>query len=172
MFVQKPLDDANKEKFYSELYAEIESLLDLAWFTNLSNASAALKFHLRDVNWAGFYLAQSSAGSTDQDQLLLGPFQGLPACLRIAYGRGVCGTAAQKRETVVVDDVDRFPGHIACDSASRSEIVIPLIQGHRLLGVLDIDSPILNRFDDTDRVGLEKIAKLLSERTQWPDHLA
>ena len=106
----------------------------------MSNASALLNQFLTDVNWVGFYLLKS-------DELVLGPFQGLPACIRIPIGKGVCGTAAQKRETIRVDDVHLFPGHIACDAASQSEIVIPIIKNDRLIGVLDIDSPIKCRFD-------------------------
>lgn len=116
---------------------------------------AALLFQtLPDVNWAGFYFL---AGG----ELVLGPFQGRVACVRIPLGRGVCGTAAERRETILVPDVHLFPGHIACDAASRSEIVVPLIQDGRLLGVLDIDSPVANRFSEADRVLCEAAATLL-----------
>ncbi|MGG3821665.1 GAF domain-containing protein [Geobacillus thermodenitrificans] len=121
---------------------------------NLANASALLNQFLTDINWVGFYLA-------DGDELVLGPFQGLPACVRIPFGKGVCGTAAAERRTVVVPDVHQFPGHIACDAASQSEIVVPLIKEGRVIGVLDIDSPIKNRFDDIDRRYLEQFASVL-----------
>jgi L-methionine (R)-S-oxide reductase len=112
------------------------------------------------LNWAGFYLLQ-------EGELVLGPFQGKVACVRIALGRGVCGTAAERRETVIVADVNAFPGHIACDAASRSEIVVPLIKDGRLLGVLDIDSPQPGRFDQEDGVGLNAAAALLVQSSDW-----
>lgn len=121
---------------------------------NLSNACALLNQLLDEVNWVGFYLAEN-------DGLVLGPFQGLPACIRIPFGRGVCGSAAAERKTYRVEDVHQFPGHIACDAASRSEIVIPLIKGDELIGVLDIDSPITNRFDAIDEELLEKFTHTL-----------
>jgi GAF domain-containing protein len=123
---------------------------------NAANMCALLYQVLPDINWVGFYFMQ-------QGELVLGPFQGKVACVRIALGRGVCGTAAKQREALVVPDVDAFPGHIACDSASRSEIVVPLILKGRLLGVLDVDSPQLGRFDAQDRAGLEAAADLLLE---------
>lgn len=121
---------------------------------NLSNASALLSNFLERTNWTGFYLLEDN-------ELVLGPFQGLPACIRIPMGKGVCGTAAEKRETLVVDDVHAFEGHIACDSASNSEIVIPLVKDNVLIGVLDIDSPEKGRFSHEDRIGLEKFADVL-----------
>ena len=121
----------------------------------LSNASALIKMVLPDVNWAGFYLF-------DGTELVLGPFQGLPACIRIPLGRGVCGTAAERLETLVVPDVHAFPGHIACDSASRSEIVVPIKRGVSLLGVLDVDSPSPARFGGEEQTMLEKMAEFLS----------
>ncbi|MBS4195018.1 GAF domain-containing protein [Lederbergia citri] len=123
---------------------------------NLSNASALLNQFLDRINWVGFYLIEDN-------ELVLGPFQGLPACVRIPLGKGVCGTAAANRETVVVADVHLFPGHIACDAASQSEIVIPLIKDGTLLGVLDIDSPEKNRFDELDKEYLEKFVEKLQE---------
>ncbi|MBL5867749.1 GAF domain-containing protein [Heyndrickxia sporothermodurans] len=116
---------------------------------NLSNASALLNQFLDRINWVGFYLM-------DGNELVLGPFQGLPACVRIPIGRGVCGTAVQKRKTLRVADVNTFPGHIACDSASQSEIVIPIIKNDSVIGVLDIDSPEKNRFDETDEIHLNE----------------
>jgi GAF domain-containing protein len=113
------------------------------------------------INWAGFYLLKGS-------DLVLGPFQGKPACTRIPIGKGVCGTAAEKRQVQLVEDVDRFPGHIACDPASRSEIVLPIIVDDRLLGVLDIDSPIKARFDHKDAAGLEDFVSILCGSIKWP----
>ena len=122
--------------------------------SNLANASALLYQTLADLNWAGFYLYKNGV-------LLLGPFQGKTACTKIPMGKGVCGTAAEKGETIVVPDVHAFPGHIACDGASNSEIVIPLYVEGRLFGVLDIDSPLLDRFSEADREGLELFARTL-----------
>jgi len=121
---------------------------------NLSNTSALLHQFLTEINWVGFYLLES-------EELVLGPFQGLPACVRIPIGRGVCGTAAQQRKTIRVDDVHLFPGHIACDAASQSEMVIPLIKNDKLIGVLDIDSPIKNRFNELDQEYLEQFVQTL-----------
>ena len=126
---------------------------------NLANISALLYTSLPDINWAGFYLA-------DKDRLILGPFQGNPACVEIAFGRGVCGMAAAQDKTQLVPDVHLFPGHIACDSASRSEIVIPLHRNGKVIGVLDIDSPSSARFTEEDREGLELLVSIL-EKTLW-----
>ena len=127
---------------------------------NLANASALIYQALPDLNWAGFYLYK-------QGMLVLGPFQGMPACVRIPLARGVCGAAARERRTQVVPDVRVFPGHIACDAASRSEIVAPLLDGDRLLGVLDVDSPLPARFDESDREGLEALARRLTAGCDW-----
>ncbi|MCP8967467.1 GAF domain-containing protein [Ectobacillus sp. SYSU M60031] len=121
---------------------------------NLANASALLNQFLQDINWVGFYL-------TEGTQLVLGPFQGLPACVRIPFGRGVCGTAAATKETQLVPDVHLFPGHIACDAASNSEIVVPIVKNGEVIGVLDIDSPLKNRFDELDQQYLEKLVDIL-----------
>ena len=121
---------------------------------NLANASALLWQHLDRLNWAGFYYFKG-------DRLILGPFQGKPACIEIPVGRGVCGTAVKEDRSILVPDVHQFPGHIACDSASNSELVIPLHQGGQIIGVLDLDSPYLNRFTDEDRIGLESFAEAL-----------
>jgi L-methionine (R)-S-oxide reductase len=126
---------------------------------NAANMCALLYEALPKLNWVGFYFLQDG-------ELILGPFQGKVACVRIALGRGVCGTAAQRRETLVVTDVSAFPGHIACDAASRSEIVVPLIQRGRLLGVLDVDSPELARFDAEDRIGMDAVVELLLESSE------
>ncbi|MEC0247618.1 GAF domain-containing protein [Paenibacillus chitinolyticus] len=146
-----------REEQYTLVIAQLKALIEgePSRIANLANASALLGQFLRDINWVGFYLLEG-------EQLVLGPFQGLPACVRIPLGRGVCGTAAQKRETLVVEDVEQFPGHIACDAASRSEIVVPLVKDGELLGVLDIDSPNLARFDETDRVMLERFVTELA----------
>ncbi|MFJ7645997.1 GAF domain-containing protein [Lysinibacillus sp. NPDC097279] len=141
---------------YKTLTKQLDALLsgETDRIANLSNASALLNQFLPDINWVGFYILQ-------EEELVLGPFQGLPACVRIPVGRGVCGSAVSKKETLVVDDVHAFPGHIACDAASQSEIVIPLIQQEKVIGVLDIDSPIKNRFSAEDQVGLEHFVKTL-----------
>ncbi|MBU3699243.1 MAG: GAF domain-containing protein [Candidatus Kapabacteria bacterium] len=124
---------------------------------NCANVASVLYHMLADVNWAGFYLYK-------QDELVLGPFHGKPACIRIALGRGVCGTAARQRRTVVVPDVEAFPGHIACDSASRSEVVVPMLRDGVLIGVLDVDSPVPDRFSTDDVALLESIACLIMSR--------
>lgn len=143
----------DKPSFYRSLARQLASLLEdeTDVVANAANCTALLYASLANVNWVGFYFLRG------QD-LLVGPFQGKPACVRIALGSGVCGTAASRRETMVVGDVHAFDGHIACDPDSRSEIVVPLLQGDRLLGVLDIDSPLLARFDDDDRTGIERLA--------------
>ncbi|KRF59538.1 histidine kinase [Bacillus sp. Soil768D1] len=147
--------EKNYELVQKQLFALIED--EPNQIANLSNAAALLNQFLVEINWVGFYLLE-------EDQLVLGPFQGLPACVRIPMGKGVCGTSAATKKTLRVDDVHQFPGHIACDAASRSEIVIPLMKEGKLIGVLDIDSPITNRFDEVDQQGLEKFADILTKR--------
>lgn len=144
-----------KQEIYRELRLQARGLFERERdaIANAANLAALLYGGLTDVNWAGFYFLKG-------DDLVLGPFQGQPACVRIPVGRGVCGTAAQQREPVIVQDVAKFPGHIACDTASRSEIVVPLLRQGRFFGVLDIDSPKPNRFNDEDRSGLEILAEL------------
>ena len=151
-----------KADAYRELQASLGSLFsgEPSGLANAANMAAVLFQTLPSLNWAGFYFLQDG-------DLVLGPFQGKVACVRIGMGRGVCGTAALRRETVIVSDVDAFPGHIACDSASRSEIVVPLIQAGRLLGVLDLDSPIKARFDRSDADGLEAAVDLLVRSSQF-----
>lgn len=143
---------------YKLLCEQLRSLTESVPYVtaNLANASALLYETLPDLNWAGFYLYQNN-------KLILGPFQGKTACIEIAMGKGVCGTAAQKGETVVVEDVHQFPGHIACDSASNAEIVVPLYVRGTLFGVLDIDSPVRCRFSEQDREGLERFARQLEK---------
>ncbi|MFE5426676.1 MULTISPECIES: GAF domain-containing protein [Bacillaceae] len=146
-----------KEKNYELVQKQLLALIEdeTNQIANLSNAAALLNLFLDEINWVGFYLYE-------EGQLILGPFQGLPACVRIPMGKGVCGTSAATEKTLRVEDVHQFPGHIACDAASRSEIVIPLMKDGKLLGVLDIDSPITDRFDEMDQQGLEKFAEILS----------
>lgn len=152
--------DASQPKpvLYAQLVQELQGLIagERDWIANLANSAALIYHSLPDLNWAGFYLLK-------EGELVVGPFQGKPACVRIAIGKGVCGTAAAQRTTQLVRDVHEFAGHIACDSASNSEIVVPMIRNGELLGVLDLDSPKLARFDEQDREGLEKfVAALLA----------
>ena len=156
--VTQAFDFTRPEQAYAELARDLTALLsgERDLIANAANTSALIYGALPDLNWAGFYLYKSG-------ELVLGPFQGKPACVRIAIGKGVCGTAAARRETVRVEDVHAFPGHIACDSASNSEIVIPLVRGDELLGVLDLDSPKLGRFAAVDQRGLEALAKIFVE---------
>jgi L-methionine (R)-S-oxide reductase len=148
----------SKETDYRELHGHLAAVFagERNGLANAANMSALLFQALPDLNWAGFYFMHGG-------ELVLGPFQGKIACVRIALGRGVCGSAAARRETIVVPDVHAFPGHIACDTASRSEIVIPLLQQGRLLGVLDLDSPLVGRFDDDDAAGLKSSVDLFIE---------
>lgn len=151
-----------KAEVYRDLAASLGSLLagESDALANLANASALLAQALARINWCGFYLLRG-------EELVLGPFQGKPACVRIPVGKGVCGTAAERRETLVVPDVNAFPGHIACDAASRSEIVVPILQGGVPRGVLDVDSPEIGRFDDADRAGLEQFVGVLVPLVNW-----
>ena len=140
---------------YKELLGELNGLLENSiWISNLSNTTAIIFSRMPRLNWVGFYLVHG-------DEMFLGPFQGQPACLRIKMGQGVCGTAAAKCATTIVPNVHEFSGHIACDSASNSEIVVPLLKGERFLGVLDLDSPSLARFDEEDAAGLEMLVRIL-----------
>jgi L-methionine (R)-S-oxide reductase len=151
----------DKATLYRELNAQLQGLFaaETNGLANAANMCAVFYHGLPKVNWVGFYFRQG-------DELVLGPFQGQVACVRIALGRGVCGTAAQRRQTLVVPDVHAFPGHIACDPASRSEIVVPLVKDDRVLGVLDLDSPEVARFDLEDRDGLEAACGLLLEHSE------
>jgi L-methionine (R)-S-oxide reductase len=153
---------APKSELYASLARSLESMLEGEpdSLANLANAAALLFEALPEINWAGFYVRRGG-------ELVLGPFQGRPACVHIPLGKGVCGTAAVRREALVVPDVNRFPGHIACDTASRSEIVVPLLGGGELLGVLDVDAPREGRFDEEDRRGLERFAAVLVPRVDW-----
>lgn len=150
--------EGDRTKQYDMLSKQLDALLmgEGNQVANLSNASALLNQFLDRINWVGFYLTD-----TEQNQLVLGPFQGLPACVRIPFGRGVCGTSAAEQTTQRIEDVHQFPGHIACDAASNSEIVIPLVKDGQTIGVLDIDSPEFNRFDEVDQAGLEAFCTTL-----------
>jgi L-methionine (R)-S-oxide reductase len=154
---------ATKQRLYKELRAQLASLLEgeSDAIANAANMASLLYHVLPDVNWVGFYFLKGG-------ELVLGPFHGKPACVRIAVGKGVCGTAAESRRSVLVPDVREFPGHIACDTASRSEVVTPLAKDGRLIGVLDLDSPEAGRFDETDREGCEALARVYMDRTEFP----
>jgi L-methionine (R)-S-oxide reductase len=151
-----PAASTPKPELYADLASQLEGLMagETDLIANTANMAAVIYHGLPDLNWAGFYLMKDG-------ELVLGPFQGKPACIRIPVGKGVCGTAAQTLTSQVVPDVHAFPGHIACDAASRSELVVPLLAGGRVLGVLDLDSPHPNRFDDQDREGCEKLVSIL-----------
>lgn len=155
MFEVKPLNPADKALFYIELAEQAAGLLhgERNRIANAANFSALLYHSLPDVNWVGFYFVEDG-------ELVVGPFQGKPACVRIAMGKGVCGTAAAEKKTQRVEDVDVFPGHIPCDGDSRSEIVVPLIVDDEVIGVLDIDAPVKARFDADDQRGVEELAAI------------
>ncbi|EAE6296968.1 GAF domain-containing protein [Listeria monocytogenes] len=143
-----------KEENYSLALKQVQAMIhgEPNLIANLSNVSSILNQALSDINWVGFYLLEK-----ETNQLVLGPFQGLPACIRIPLSKGVCGSAAADQKTYIVENVHDFPGHIACDAASNSEIVLPIVKNNQLLGVLDIDSPLFNRFDEMDQLWLERI---------------
>jgi L-methionine (R)-S-oxide reductase len=147
-----PQNSASKQEAYGSLTQQLASLCEgeTDILANAANMASLVYHGLPEINWAGFYVLRGN-------QLVLGPFQGRPACVRISVGKGVCGTAAAQRQCVVVSNVHEFPGHIACDSASASEIVIPLVIGGRLIGVFDVDSPVLDRFDAEDQAGLQSL---------------
>jgi L-methionine (R)-S-oxide reductase len=155
MFGPASISNADPRESYRELARQLEGLLagERDMIANAANMAALIFATLPDLNWAGFYFLHG-------DTLILGPFQGRPACVRIAVGRGVCGTAAERRQTLRVEDVNAFPEHIACDLASRSELVVPLIQDGAVLGVLDLDSPHPGRFDAVDQAGIERLAAM------------
>jgi L-methionine (R)-S-oxide reductase len=159
MFEAKAISVDDKAEFYRVLAQQLEGLLsgERDPIANAANSAALLFTTLPDLNWAGFYFLKSPA------ELVLGPFQGKPACVRIAVGRGVCGAAVAQRRTMLVEDVHAFADHIACDAASRAELVVPLVKGDRVLGVIDLDSPLLARFDREDQRGIEAVAKIYLE---------
>ncbi len=160
VFTAKALATGDKAELYRDLAGQLTGLLgdERDAVANAANTAALIFTSLPDLNWAGFYLVRDG-------ELVVGPFQGKPACVRIALGSGVCGTAAAERRTIVVDDVHAFPGHIACDAASRSEIVVPLLDADRVIGVLDLDSPVPARFDADDRAGIERLAAIFMAAT-------
>jgi len=166
MQVVNPSPGASKAVLYRELCDQALALFagERDGLANAANLTAMIYAALPNLNWIGFYFLR-------RDELVLGPFQGKVACVRIAVGRGVCGTAAARRETIVVADVHAFPGHIACDAASRSEIVVPLLRGERMFGVLDLDSPLLTRFDAEDAAGLNALVDVYLAGSQLK-HLA
>src|SRR5438034_1188157 len=155
-FQVRHLQASSKTELYETLASQLSSLLagERDLIANAANFSSLIFHSLPDLNWAGFYFAKDG-------ELVLGPFQGQPACVRIKIGQGVCGAGAAKCETMIVPNVHEFPGHITCDSTSNSEIVIPLMKGGRLIGVLDLDSPSLSRFDEEDAAGLERLVRIL-----------
>ena len=154
---------AEKQALYADLALAVDGLLagESDWIANTANVAASIYHSLPALNWAGFYFLRGN-------ELVLGPFQGKPACVRIALGKGVCGTAAAERRTILVPDVHDFPGHIACDAASRSELVVPLLRDGEILGVLDLDSPIAARFDAADQEGCEAIVRILLKAIRLP----
>ena len=162
MFAANPIDFTDKRAGYRELEKQICALLagERAAIANFANAAALIFHALPDLNWAGFYRLIGN-------ELVLGPFHGKPACVRIPLGKGVCGTAAARRATVLVRNVHEFPGHVACDAASNSEIVVPLLHQGRVFGVLDLDSPKLGRFDADDQAGLEQLVAALMDVTDF-----
>ncbi|MFT5542737.1 MAG: L-methionine (R)-S-oxide reductase [Glaciecola sp.] len=149
----------DKSKQYKLINSQVRAIIseESDMIANMANIAAVLYNHLENVNWSGFYLYKES-------QLVLGPFQGQPACIRIPMGKGACGTSAELQKTLLIDDVHQFDGHITCDVASRSEIVVPIVVRGRLIGVLDVDSPIANRFDQNDKQGLEELVDIFSKR--------
>lgn len=164
-YTSERYDFTDKRAGYERLASELRSLLagESDPIANAANTAALLFAALPEVSWAGFYFLREGPGGRE---LIVGPFQGKPACVRIALGHGVCGTAAARRTTLIVPDVEAFPGHIACDAASRSEIVVPLIAAEQVVGVLDLDSPRLSRFDEVDARGLERLAALFIEASR------
>jgi GAF domain-containing protein len=164
-FPLKPLETVQfntKKQMYDFMAVRMNAYLeeDQDWCAALGNAAALFNALLEDINWVGFYLSK-------EDDLILGPFQGKPACVRIPFGKGVCGTAASTQMTLCVPNVHEFEGHIACDSASNSELVVPIVAEGRTVGVIDIDSPVFNRFNDEDVLGFEKLSGILASALDW-----
>jgi GAF domain-containing protein len=164
MFVSRPISTGDKPAFYRELADQLGGLLhgERDFIANAANFSALVFNLVPDLNWAGFYFLQAN------DELVLGPFQGKVACVRISVGKGVCGTAVVQQRSMLVPDVHAFPGHIACDSASRSELVVPLIKDGNVIGVLDLDSPTVGRFDSEDQAGFEALTAICVAASDWP----
>lgn len=157
-------DYASKAELYEHLNEQLQAIVEgeTHWIPNLSNASALMWHVLEGINWAGFYIARNN-------KLFLGPFQGLPACTGIEFGTGVCGTAASSQEIQVVPNVHEFPGHIACDGETNSEIVVPLVRDGIVVGVLDIDSPNFSHFDEEDAKGLKTFAEIIVSSINWDE---
>lgn len=157
MSFQTTAYEGTRQEQYQSVLGQLKGLIydEYNAVANMANAAALLHLFLKDINWVGFYIY-------DGKELVLGPFQGLPACIRIPIGRGVCGTAAQERRTLRIENVHDFPGHIACDAATNSEIVVPIVKDGELIGVLDIDSPLSSRFDAEDEAFLEEFVAVLS----------
>ena len=164
MFEAQTITVADPNAFHEEVAQALEALLhgERDPIANAANTSALLFHYLPDLNWAGFYFLREGG------ELVLGPFQGKPACVRIGPGRGVCGAAVERAASVLVEDVHAFPGHIACDAASRSELVVPLLRDGKVLGVIDLDSPIPGRFTETDRAGIERVAAIYLAASELP----
>ena len=162
MFQAASIELGNKVEFYRELAQQLQGLLEGEpdMIANAANTSALMYQMMPDLNWAGFYLLKG-------DELVLGPFQGKPACVRIPVGRGVCGTAVKEGASILVEDVHAFPGHIACDAASRSELVVPIRNGDQIVGVIDLDSPLPARFDADDQAGIERLAEIFAAATRF-----
>lgn len=165
MFTTNDSLPENKKEFYIALNNQLKALIgdEKDIIANMSNFTSLLYHSLKKINWLGFYIFKSG-------ELVLGPFQGKPACIRIAIGQGVCGTAAKKKEILIVNNVHEFEGHIACDTASKSEIVIPILKDKQIFGVLDIDSPEFDRFDEDDKIGLEQLVKSIIGKSNL-DHV-
>lgn len=162
MFTTEDYSALSKDVFYELLYRQVKAMLEdeSDWIANMANVASLLFSALEDVNWVGFYRL------VNENELVLGPFMGNPACTRIKVGQGVCGTSVAQGKSLIVPDVHQFDGHIACDSASNSEMVIPMFLGQKIIGVLDIDSPQFHRFDDFDREQMEKIVAVLMQSSQ------
>ena len=163
MFAASTITTQDKAEFYREMADQLKGLLhdERDTIANAANLSALIFDLVDDLNWAGFYFLKSA------DELVLGPFQGKVACVRIAVGKGVCGTAVAEKRTMLVKDVHDFPGHIACDAASRSELVVPLIKDGKVLGVLDLDSPLAGRFETEDQVGFEALVAIYLQASDF-----
>lgn len=162
-FQATAIQSGNKPDFYRDLAAQLRALLhgERDAIANAANTSALIFQMVPQLNWTGFYFLRS------ERELVVGPFQGKPACVRIAVGRGVCGSAVERGRSVLVEDVHAFAGHIACDEASRSELVVPLMRGDRILGVLDLDSPVAGRFDLADQAAMEELAGIYVAGSEW-----
>ncbi len=157
MFEAAFIDTADKTEFYRALAQQLQALFEgeADMIANAANMSALIYQMMPDLNWAGVYLLKG-------EQLVLGPFQGKPACVRIPVGRGVCGSAVERKSSILVEDVHAFPGHIACDAASRSELVVPIFRDSATIGVIDLDSPLPSRFDADDQAGIERLAEIFA----------